>query len=97
MSASRRPEKIGGIVESFLSDSGYLTACKEHEVVAKWPELVGPAIAKITECSRVEDGVLYVRVKSAPWRHEISYLKSTILSKVFETTGCKTIRDIVLF
>lgn len=92
----RQPEKINGIIDSVLSQSGYLNICKEHIVLTKWPEIVGPAIARYSECSRVEDGILYVRVKSAPWRHEISYHKRTILSQIAQTTGCTSIKDIVL-
>jgi predicted nucleic acid-binding Zn ribbon protein len=91
----RGPEKIGTIVDSVLSEKGYSSICKEYDVVAKWNEIAGPRLANVTECSRLENSVLYVKVASAPWRQEISYLKRQLLDKITEVTGCKTIRDIV--
>jgi predicted nucleic acid-binding Zn ribbon protein len=93
----RPPEKIGAIVEAVLSDRGYLTPCKELSVVRAWPELVGKRLADITECTRVDQGTLFVRVSSAPWRQEISFMKHHLVSKIHKETGCMSINDIVFY
>ncbi|HUI91229.1 MAG TPA: DUF721 domain-containing protein [Chitinivibrionales bacterium] len=97
MNDSSKPEKIGDIVEAVLSERGYLTPCREWGVVRRWPELVGKKVASVTECSRVENGVLFVRVASAPWRQEISFVKQHLLDSIKKETPCTTIRDIVFF
>ena len=89
------PQKIGSIVESFLSDRGYLTICRENQAVGEWPRIVGEEVARVTRCDRVEAGTLYVRVESAPWRQELSYMKGLILDKV--RAECATIKEIVFF
>jgi hypothetical protein len=96
---SRRgsPERIGAIVESVLSERGYLVICKELGVLRAWPSIVGEALRGVAECTRVEHGVLYVRVVSAPWRQEIVFLKQQLLSKIRRETGCTTIKDIVFY
>jgi predicted nucleic acid-binding Zn ribbon protein len=76
---------------------GYKTVCKEWEVVDRWKEIMFGRIAEITECSRVEDGVLYVRVESASWRQDISYLKEQIKAAILRVTGCDTIKEIVFY
>jgi hypothetical protein len=97
VSRQSSPEKIGAIVESVLSERGYLIICKELSVLRAWPSIVGEALMGITECTRVEQGVLYVRVVSAPWRQEIVFMKQQLLSKIYRETGCTTIRDIVFY
>jgi predicted nucleic acid-binding Zn ribbon protein len=87
------PERIGPILDGMLSDRGYLSICRELQVVSRWPEIVGPEVAKAAECTRAENGVLYVRVASAAWRQELAYMKHLILDKVKKE--CASITDIV--
>jgi hypothetical protein len=78
MSLKNPPEKIGCIVDSVLSERGYLAQCRELGVVRVWASLVGERLSRITECTRVERGVLFVRVTSAAWRQEISFMKQIL-------------------
>jgi predicted nucleic acid-binding Zn ribbon protein len=89
------PEKIGNIIQSFLSEKGYLASCKENEVINVWSEIVGESIAEVSTCIKVENGTLFVEVKSSAWRQELSYLKKEILKKIQSCTECKTISNIV--
>ncbi len=89
------PEKIGSIVDAILSERGYLSTVREWGVVNDWPKIVGPKLASVTDCSRVENGVLFVRVKSSSWRQELSYLKRHILDSIRKETPCTTMSDIV--
>jgi len=97
MNALRRPEKIGSIIDAVLAERGYLAICREYDVVRQWPQIVGERVAAAAQCTSAEAGVLFVRVASAAWRHEISYLKQEILSHIHEKTSCTTIHDIVLY
>lgn len=89
------PEKIGDLVQSFLSKKGYLSSCKENEVINSWNEIVGEDIAVISSCIKVENGTLFVEVSSSAWRQELSFLKREILNKIKNCTECKTISNIV--
>lgn len=91
------PERIGSIVDAILAERGYLSPVREWGVVSKWPKIVGAKLASVTECSRVENGVLYVRVSSSPWRQEMSFMKRHILENIRKVTPCTTINDIVFF
>ena len=97
MSKQNAFEKIGAIVESVLSERGYLTVCRELGVIRAWPLIVGEALSAMTECTRVERGVLYVHVASAPWRQEIVFMKQQLLLKIRKETRCSTIKDIVFY
>lgn len=97
MKKKKEPEKIGTIVESVLKERGYLNICKELDVVRAWPFITGKRLAEVSECTRVENGALFVRVPSAPWRQEMSFMKKLLISKIHEETGCMTINDIVFY
>lgn len=97
MSAARSPETIGSIVNAVLAERGYLAPVREWGVVNAWPRIVGEKLASVTECSRVETGVLFVRVASSSWRQEISYVKKQILDSIRRETPCTSINDIVFF
>ena len=73
---------------------GFHIVCKEWEVVDRWHEIMLGSMAELTECSRVEDGVLHVKVESASLRQELSYLKEQIKASIRRVTGCETIKDI---
>ena len=89
------PEKVGDLIQSFLSKKGYLSSCKENEVINKWNEIVGEDIAAISNCIKVENGSLFVEVSSSAWRQELSFLKREIINKIKRCTDCKTISNIV--
>ena len=91
----KKPQKLGDIVRSVLSERGYLKQCLEAEIISKWPDLVGERIAEVTECTDVRNGIIYVRVFSSSWRNEISFLKKEIMDKIKKETRCKTIKDIM--
>ncbi len=93
----RKPQQLGTILNSFLADKGFLTACKEAEVIGKWPEIVGERLSEVCSCEDVREGIVFVRVPSAAWRQEISFLKKQLLKKIYQTCRCKTIKDIVFY
>lgn len=92
-----QPKKIDSIVGNVLSQRGYLKICKEYDVITQWESIVGEKIADVTECSKVENGVLYVRVKNSSWRNELVYLKATIIKNIIIHTDCSSIKDIVFY
>lgn len=91
------PSKVGAILQSILQERGYSTICKEYEVVAKWREIVGERVGAVTDCTRTENGILYVKVDSAPWRQELAYLKESLIRSIHKETGCTSIKDIIFY
>lgn len=91
------PQKIGIIIEEVLSQKGYLGRCREYAVLQKWPAFVGPAFAAVTKCEKIENGILYVKVQTAPWRQEAVYIKDKLVIKIQKDLGCPTIKDIVFY
>ncbi|MDR3013780.1 MAG: DUF721 domain-containing protein [Chitinispirillales bacterium] len=97
MNQNKLPASIGDILETVFKERGYDVVCKEWEVVSAWPQIAGKYIAKVTECDRVNKGVLYVKVASAPWRQELTYKIDDLKESILRETGCDTIKDIVFY
>lgn len=97
MNRSKAPASVGDILDAFLKSTGLDVDVKEWDVVGRWDEIVGDRIAAVTKCGRVEDGILYVKVTTAPWRQELSYMKDAIKEKIANVTECGTIKDIVFY
>lgn len=93
--AASPPSAVGSILNAFLKRMGYDVAFKEHEVVENWAAIVGPRIAGMTVCEKSEKGVLSVKVRSAAWRQELTYMKDVIKESIVRETGCETIKDIL--
>jgi len=91
------PSAVGNIIDTFLKRMGYDVALKEWEVVDNWPAIVGERIAEKTVCEKAEKGILHVKVNSAPWRQELTYMKDAIKDSIIRETGCETIRDILFY
>ncbi len=74
---------LAQVLDEYLKSSGLGKGVERAEVVQRWPELVGPQIAAVTEAESVsEDGVLRVRVATAPWASELSLMTPRILARV---------------
>jgi predicted nucleic acid-binding Zn ribbon protein len=95
MRTKKIPQTIGSVLETMLAQRGLLSVCRDHEALRKWPQFMGAKIASVSECDRVENGVLYVRVASAPWRQELSYLKPEIIKKINTQVNGASIHDII--
>jgi predicted nucleic acid-binding Zn ribbon protein len=91
------PQRFGLLLDEVLSEKGYLTVCKEYGLVSKWPLIAGEKIAGASRCEKIEKGILYVKMASAPWRQEAVYSKEKILLKIQKEFGCPTIKDIVFY
>ncbi len=89
------PRRIGPLVDEILAEGGYLTVCREYDLVRRWPAIAGGRFAEVTKCDRVENGILYVKVLSAPWRQEAVYRKADLLERIRKEFGCPTMKDIV--
>ena len=91
------PAAVGNVLDTFLKRMGYDIGLKEWEVVENWPKIVGERVARMTVCEKSEKGVLHVKVNSAPWRQELTYMKDEIKEAVIRETGCGTIKDILFY
>jgi predicted nucleic acid-binding Zn ribbon protein len=66
----------------------------QYDIIAAWPDVVGPQIALVTSPQRMENGVLYVGVTTAPWRAELSMKRLELIEKLNRHVGTRVLNDI---
>ena len=83
MTEKRAVVSIGDALASFFSRRGLTKRLQQVQVLDEWPELVGTQIAAVTEPLSVSpDGVLRVRVATAPWATELGLMTPRILARI---------------
>jgi predicted nucleic acid-binding Zn ribbon protein len=90
----KQPEPFALALDKFVHHIGITKKMKQFSIITSWSEIVGEQIAKVTEAERMENGILYVRTKSATWRNELSMRRLEILEKVNVAAGSKLVKEI---
>jgi predicted nucleic acid-binding Zn ribbon protein len=91
-----KSKSIGEALHDLVNDLGISGRLREYTAVTVWPEAVGGHIASMTEAKSIRNGVLVVKVKSAPWRQELLLRKKELLGNLNDLLGENVVRDITL-
>lgn len=90
-----RITSLGQILHRLLRNWGVDGKIRERQAVELWSKVVGPPIAEKTEALRVEDGKVFVLVRSSSWKTELVFVKPEIIDRLNRAVGRKVIKDIV--
>ena len=92
---SREPRSIGAELADVLRARGWDGRLAAARVVARWPEVVGDAVAAHCQPSRLEeDGTLQVVADSAAWATQLTYLQGKLLDRLGAECGPGLVRRI---
>jgi predicted nucleic acid-binding Zn ribbon protein len=82
----RRNDPAAGLneaLDAYLRRTGLRERLDQASVIAEWAALVGPQVARVTVPEGVaENGVLFVRVATAPWMQELQLQSPEILRRL---------------
>jgi predicted nucleic acid-binding Zn ribbon protein len=81
------PTRAGDVVASVLGKYGAGRELREHRVGTHWREIVGELVASRAWPDGLDSGVLFVRVKSSSWLHQLSFLKDEIIRRANQLVG----------
>jgi predicted nucleic acid-binding Zn ribbon protein len=77
------PTPLSDALTSYLKQAGLVKRVQQAGIIEEWAELVGPQIAMVTAPESVTpDGILRVRVATAPWASELSLMSPKILARI---------------
>jgi predicted nucleic acid-binding Zn ribbon protein len=85
---------VAAALREFAEGIGIGQTLRRYGVMTSWEEIVGEQIARVARPERIEKGILFVSVATAPWRAELSMRRTEILRKVNEHAGTDVIREI---
>ena len=94
--SSGGPVSIGKSLDRLIEALGIGTQILERQAILLWDEVVGSRIAQATKPERVLRGNLYVRVRTATWRHTLMFHRDEIRHKLNHRLGRELIRQILL-
>lgn len=79
----RSPTPLAEALTGFLKKAGIAKRVQQAGILEEWSELVGPQIAAVTKPESITpDGVLRVRVATAPWASELSLMTPRIVARL---------------
>lgn len=90
----RKEQNMGLLVRQFLREQGLETPLNEYRAVQAWPEVVGASIARYTGNINIRNSILYVQIRSAALRENLSFRRTWLARQVNEVVGAQVIREI---
>jgi predicted nucleic acid-binding Zn ribbon protein len=81
------PQPLGELVDGLVAERGWQAQLGVHQLMARWPELVGDINAAHTVPESYDDGVLVVRAESTAWMTSIRQLAPQLVAKLNERLG----------
>ena len=83
MSRKRQaPAQVRETLQKYLDRSGLSERIEEATVVPEWPARVGDAIAAVTQPMAVNNGTLFVAVRSSAWLMELKLMERDIVARL---------------
>jgi len=78
-----KPQRVSELLTRFLAKAGLTERLAQAGVLEAWPALVGERIARNTTAVSVrEDGVLIVKVRTAPWAQELQLMTPQVIARI---------------
>lgn len=92
--APKQPEPLAQALDAFIHQLGITKKMKQFSILTSWPDIVGEQIARVTEAERIENGILFVKTATAPWRNELSMRRLELLEKINAAAGATIVKEI---
>jgi predicted nucleic acid-binding Zn ribbon protein len=80
---SHKPIPLAEALTAWVKQKGFVKRMEQAVVVEDWAALVGPQIAKVAVPESVSpEGILRVRVSTAPWASELQMMTPRIIGRL---------------
>ena len=76
--------KVGDVLPALLRQLGLDKRFREQRLLDLWPAIVGDEIAERTRATRIDRGVLFVRVDHGAWMQELHFIEKDLIEKLRE-------------
>ncbi len=85
------------LIGEYLREEGLETPLNEHRAVQVWPEVAGPAIAKMTSKVEMRNSCLYVKVSRPALRQDLTMNRTLLAQRINEKVGAQVVEQIVFY
>lgn len=87
---------VGDIIRKLMKNPKLSARLDELDALAIWEDIIGENLIKYIIDAKVYKQTLYVKLKSAPMRNELSYKKTEIIQQINKRLGKPYLKDIIL-
>ncbi|MAW21088.1 MAG: hypothetical protein CMD16_01675 [Flavobacteriales bacterium] len=87
---------VGEIIKKLMKNPNLSTKLDELDALEAWEEILGKNLLCFVTQQKLYKGKLYVKLKSAPLKNELSYKKSDLIEQINKKIGKKIIKEIIL-
>ena len=94
---SRHNERsIKKAIEELLDTYKLKGKINEVRLINSWEKIMGKAISNHTREMHIANRILYIKIDSAPLRHELMFSKDKMIKLINDSVGESVIEDVVL-
>ncbi len=90
------PTAIGELLKEVIDDQGWSRQVNIHQLLARWPALVGPVNAAHSSPESYADTVLTVRAESSTWATSLRTIAPQLVAILNEQLGQGTVTRVVV-
>jgi len=94
---AEKPKKLGDLFTSTLKRMGLERKLDDYRAWDAWDEVVGPAIARNAQPTRLDGDRLIVAVRNSSWLQELDLLKKQLRERLNEKMGRELVRELYFF
>ena len=78
---------VGSILKELTRSASWGPGLEQNEVVRRWKDVVGPAVAKMANPVEVKGRTLYVDVRDPVWLQQMVYMRESVRRALNEAVG----------
>lgn len=90
------PQPLERVLGGIVNRLGWSTTLNIATISARWPTIVGPAVAQHCIVETFEDNVLVVRTSSTAWANQMRILLPTLEKQIAEAFGQNAVKHVVI-
>jgi predicted nucleic acid-binding Zn ribbon protein len=87
---------LGALLGELVEEQGWTARAKAADVMARWPDLVGPDIAEHCTPTSLRDGTLVLVAESTAWATQLRLLQRQLLSRLRTRLGDGVVHRITI-
>jgi predicted nucleic acid-binding Zn ribbon protein len=92
--AGRDPQPLSATLQKYIKTSAAGADITKATLFARWPEIVGPALADHARPAALTDGELLLQCESTAWASQVRLMAPQIVKKLNEAIGHGSVRRI---
>jgi predicted nucleic acid-binding Zn ribbon protein len=90
------PTALGDLLKEVIAEEGWTREVSVHQLLARWPALVGPVNAAHSEPMSYVDTVITVRAESSTWATSLRTIAPQLVAVLNDQLGQGTVTRVVV-